>query len=95
VLQVDAGRNRLVAGRREELLVSKLRLKDVSFVDGRHPERLECETRLRYRGQPLTATYEAGTLTLSEPSGSPAPGQAAVFYRGSRVLGGGIVACAF
>ncbi len=40
------------------------------------------------------ATYAAGRLELAEPFSGAAPGQAAVLYEGSRVLGGGIIASA-
>jgi len=93
VAAVDAGRNRLVVGRREELAVTRVRLEDVRFVSGDEPAgRLACEARLRYRARPLAAAYEAGALELSEPFYGAAPGQAAVLYRGTRVLGGGTIA---
>jgi tRNA-specific 2-thiouridylase len=52
---------------------------------------LACEARLRYRARPLPAIYEAGGLDLAEPFYGAAPGQAAVLYRGTRVLGGGTI----
>jgi tRNA-specific 2-thiouridylase len=92
VLAVDAGANRLVVGRREELAVSEVDLEQVSFLDGGPPaEPLQCEARLRYHAPPIPAVYSSGRLSLAEPFLGPAPGQAAVLYRGSRVLGGGII----
>jgi tRNA U34 2-thiouridine synthase MnmA/TrmU len=38
--------------------------------------------------------YSAGRLSLDEPFFGAAPGQAAVLYSGSKVLGGGIIASA-
>ncbi|HEY7199210.1 MAG TPA: tRNA 2-thiouridine(34) synthase MnmA [Candidatus Dormibacteraeota bacterium] len=93
VAAVDAGANRLVVGRREDLAITRVRLEDVRFVSGEDPAaRVACEARLRYRARPLAAVYEAGTLELAEPFYGAAPGQAAVLYRGSRVLGGGTIA---
>jgi tRNA-specific 2-thiouridylase len=66
----------------------------VRFIDGQPREPLECEARLRYHARPICAVYEAGWLRLSEPFYGPAPGQAAVLYSGTRVLGGGIIAAA-
>ncbi len=91
VTEVDAARNRLVVGRREDLAQTEVALEDVSFVDGSQPDRLDCEARLRYRARPIAAVYQGGRLALSEPFFGPAPGQAAVLYRGSRVLGGGTI----
>jgi tRNA-specific 2-thiouridylase len=94
VLHVDAPANRLVVGRKEELGVRNVELRDVSFVGGSAPERVRCEARLRYHAPAIAGEYEAGRLVLDEPFLGAAPGQAAVLYSGSRVLGGGIIASA-
>ncbi|HKW73658.1 MAG TPA: aminomethyltransferase beta-barrel domain-containing protein [Candidatus Dormibacteraeota bacterium] len=39
----------------------------------------------------MAATYEKDRLKLEEPFFGAAPGQAAVMYSGTRVLGGGII----
>jgi tRNA-uridine 2-sulfurtransferase len=94
VLKIDAPANRLVVGRREELATREVDLRDVTFIDGSAEEPIECEARLRYHAAPIAAVYEAGRLSLKEPFLGAAPGQAAVLYSGSRVLGGGIIAAA-
>ena len=94
VLRVDAPSNRIVVGRREELAVHEVALQDVTFIDGAAAEPLPCEARLRYHAPAIPAVYERGRLALGEPFLGAAPGQAAVLYRGSRVLGGGIIASA-
>jgi len=94
VLRVDAPANTIVVGRREELAVNEVELEDVTFIDGAASEPLECEARLRYHSPAITATYARGRLKLVEPFLGVAPGQAAVMYSGTRVLGGGIVAAA-
>jgi tRNA-specific 2-thiouridylase len=94
VLKIDAPSNRLVVGRKQELAAREVELRDVTFVDGRHPVQLHCEVRLRYHAQPIAAVYDSGRLSLEEPFLGAAPGQAAVLYSGSRVLGGGIIAAA-
>ena len=91
VTSVDAVGNRLVVGRREELATARVELEDVHFVGGEPTAPLPCEARLRYRARPLPAVYESGVLDLEEPFYGPAPGQAAVLYQGSRVLGGGTI----
>lgn len=94
VLSVDAAANRVVVGRREELAVTTVALEGVTYV-GRAPQGpLECEARLRYRAAPLPAVLTEQTLELREPFYGAAPGQAAVFYRGTRVLGGGTIRAA-
>ena len=92
VLRVEPRANRLVVGRGSEQGVSAVRLESVSFIDGSPPsEPLECSARLRYRARPVAAMFDDGLLTLAEPVAGAAPGQAAVLYEGSRVLGGGII----
>jgi tRNA-specific 2-thiouridylase len=94
VIKVDAPVNRIVVGRREELAVHEVALEDVTFIDGAAVEPLPCEARLRYHATAIPATYQRGRLSLDEPFLGAAPGQAAVLYSGSRVLGGGIIASA-
>jgi tRNA-specific 2-thiouridylase len=94
VLRVDAPSNRLVVGRKEELAVREVELRDVSFVDGSVPEPVRCEARLRYHSPAIPGVYRTGRLSLDEPFLGAAPGQAAVLYSGSKVLGGGIIASA-
>jgi tRNA-specific 2-thiouridylase len=92
VLKIDAPANRLVVGRRDELETREVNLREVTFIDGSADEPVECEARLRYHAAPIAATYGGGRLRLKEPFLGAAPGQAAVLYSGSRVLGGGIIA---
>jgi tRNA-specific 2-thiouridylase len=94
VLRVDAPANRLVVGRREELAAREVDLRDVTFVDGSVVEPIDCDARLRYHAAAIPAVYQAGLLSLKEPFLAAAPGQAAVLYSGTRVLGGGIIAAA-
>src|SRR5262249_41868127 len=91
VLRVDARANTVVVGRREELAVSTVDLSEVTFVDGEASEPVACQARLRYHAPAIAATYEGGRLRLEEPFLGAAPGQAAVLYSGTRVLGGGTI----
>lgn len=55
---------------------------------------LRVEAKIAYKADPVGAQVVAGadnttTVTFDEPQFGVAPGQAAVFYHGSRVLGGG------
>jgi tRNA-specific 2-thiouridylase len=94
VLKIDAPSNRLVVGRKQELETSEVELRDVTFIDGAAAEPVRCEARLRYHAPPIAAIYASGRLQLEEPFLGVAPGQAAVLYSGTRVLGGGIIATA-
>jgi tRNA-specific 2-thiouridylase len=94
VLKIDARANRLVVGRRQDLAAREIELRDVTFIDGSADEPIACEARLRYHAAPIAAVYQSGRLSLEEPFLGAAPGQAAVLYTGTRVLGGGIIAAA-
>jgi tRNA-specific 2-thiouridylase len=91
VTRVDAVANALVVGRKEELAVREVDLVETSFIDGAPSGPVFCEARLRYHAPAIGGVYDAGRLTLDEPFFGAAPGQAAVLYSGSRVLGGGTI----
>lgn len=98
VLELDLASNRLVVGP-EELLYSKgLAARDVNWISGSAREKaksgLKAEVKIRYRhrGAPSIVTLTAGggvRVEFQEPQKSVTPGQAAVFYDGDEVLGGG------
>jgi tRNA-specific 2-thiouridylase len=98
VLEMDAARNALTVGPASELGAQSLRVMDVSFVIG-HPPHLPAfaSAKIRYTGQEVEATLRPGgdgivNVHLTTPVRDVAPGQAAVFYRGEILLGGGIIA---
>jgi tRNA-specific 2-thiouridylase len=92
VIKIDAPTNRLVVGRREELAVREVDLRDVTFIARTEAEPVRCEAQLRYHSRAIPATYASGRLSLDEPFFGAAPGQAAVLYAGTKVLGGGVIA---
>lgn len=61
----------------------------------RPPGAFECEVKIRYGSPAVPAFVTVGTdpqtamVEFLEPQGAVTPGQAAVFYRGDEVLGGG------
>ena len=84
-------------GRREDLYLREFDLEKVSFVASDPPgDQFTASIRIRHRATPVPAeireTSRGWHVELSEPAWAPAPGQAAVFYRGDEVLGGGRIA---
>lgn len=98
VLQIDAASNRIVVGEKNELFYTELETEQVHLIN---PEEIDApDISVVIRGIGLNpqgvARLEAqpdGTLRiiLPEPAWAPAPGQPVAFYRGDRLIGGGIL----
>ena len=96
VLRLEPDRRAAIVGTRDEVSTTSYELRDVRFTGDAAPAtRFEADVVLRYRGTPLagwaSVRGDRASLELSAPA-LVAPGQAAVFYRGDEVVGGGIVA---
>ena len=93
VRRIEPERRRIVVGPRRAA-ETEVRLRDLNWLVSAPPAGLAVEVKLRAREAPraatVTATPEGALLRLAEPA-LAAPGQAAVFYAGSRVLGGGFI----
>jgi tRNA-specific 2-thiouridylase len=69
----------------------------VSFVAGEPPDdEFTTHIRIRHRATPVSGSVsrrgDGWTVRLDAPTWAPAPGQAAVFYDGDEVVGGGRIA---
>ena len=97
VSRIDAATNTVTIGGADRLLRSSCRLEDVRYVAGRVPEAaFRADVKVRSHA-PLAAALvtplgEQGRIDFDEPQRAMAPGQAAVFYHGDRVIGGGPIA---
>ena len=98
VTSIDAAHNRVVVGGAEDLMVRGAEVRRVSWIAGRAPDHgLRARVKIRYRDSGAKAEVEArpgdtAHVRFDEPVRAVTPGQAAVFYDGDRVLGGGWIA---
>jgi len=93
VLSLDAANARVVAGPRSSLKSRRIVLRDVNWLAD--PQQADdCAVKVRSMRPPVAASVTAlqgaaAEVDLVSPEEAIAPGQACVFYKGSRVLGGG------
>ncbi|WP_322510982.1 tRNA 2-thiouridine(34) synthase MnmA [Chloroflexus sp.] len=98
VVAIDPARNALIVGPAAALNRERFIVTDVRWVDDQPPaEPLTCEVQVRAHAEPLPARVSAQPdgrwlVELARPQRAVSPGQAAVFYDGLRVLGGGWIA---
>jgi tRNA-specific 2-thiouridylase len=94
VLEVRPKTNEVIVGPREALAIAELAGRRISWA-GMPPAdpatAFECEVQVRAHGDPVPATARVAggelVVTLAEPLLGVAPGQSAVLYVGTRVLG--------
>ncbi|MGQ9693941.1 MAG: tRNA 2-thiouridine(34) synthase MnmA [Thermodesulfobacteriota bacterium] len=95
VLRLDREKNRVIVGAEEELKARGLIVKEVSWISfPEPPPELEASVQIRYRHPGAKAILQPladGRVRVDFriPQRAVTPGQAAVFYRGEEVLGGG------
>jgi len=95
VLELRGDKHQVVVGGADELLSPTLRAHRLNWIaidDLREPMRVR--TKIRHRHEAALSTIENGSdgevlVTFDEPQRAITPGQAAVFYDGDAVVGGG------
>ena len=104
VVEIDASLNRVIVAPREDSGKSECIVKDINWVSIEAPqEPIEVEVQIRYRSKAVKAKlipifdstkenhcYKCH-IHFEEDQFSITPGQAAVFYKGDYVLGGGLI----
>jgi tRNA-uridine 2-sulfurtransferase len=95
VVALDRPQNRLVVGAERELGRTVCEVRDVNWIPFSAPVApIEAEVRVRSRHEPAVAeitplSTATARISFRDPQRAITPGQAAVFYRGEQVLGGG------
>ncbi len=97
VITKHAVRNTLVVGTQDELGSLELTARDVNWVSGEVPaEPFRAEVKIRYTAREAEAWVKPqgenhAEIAFDAPVRDITAGQAAVFYRGDEVVGGGII----
>jgi tRNA-specific 2-thiouridylase len=89
VVRIEPEERRLVVGPRSALAVDAMRVDQLSWIA---EDQTDVAVKVRSLAPPVPATREGDWVRFERPEFGVAPGQAAVFYDGSRLLGGGWIA---
>lgn len=90
VVRVDAAARQVVVGPRAALAVGAARITGLNWIGGDHDGPVTA--KVRSMAKPVAARLDGDRLSFDAPEYGVAPGQAAVLYAGTRVLGGGWIA---
>ncbi len=93
VLEIRPGTREVVVGTRDQLYSDEVQVGEVNWLSDVPAPGLDVRVQLRYRAPDVPARIVRAddrlVLSLHEPQPSVTPGQSAVVFDGTRVLGGG------
>jgi tRNA-specific 2-thiouridylase len=95
VIQLDPSKNRVVVGQDRELFHSRFMVREVNWIRPLAPgDAADAHVKIRHNHPGAAARVEAlagsqARVEFFEPQRAITPGQAAVFYDGDEVVGGG------
>ena len=92
VIRIDPIGRRVVVGPRAALAVASVALTDCNWLGDPVGDDLMVKVRSTARPSPVTIDGESPKLHFAVPEHGVSPGQAAVLYDGTRVVGGGTIA---
>jgi tRNA-specific 2-thiouridylase len=97
VISLDAVNNKVIVGDRTQITQPECTVNRVNWVSITEPSTpIRAQVQIRYRSTPTPVTViplenSRVRLVFDEPQFSITPGQAAVWYEGDKLLGGGII----
>lgn len=95
VIKIDAARNTLCIGSRDDARARTFTVKDVSWLLAPQGNCLRAAVKVRSMMEARPALLEiigdGVKVIFDEPQWASAPGQSAVFYQGDAVIGGGVI----
>lgn len=94
VVDIEEESKRVVVGKKGELAATGLVARSVNWLEAPAADEIAAEVQIRYRAPAMACVIgrrddQAWAVRFREPIAAVTPGQAAVFYRGERLLGGG------
>ncbi|MBV9528221.1 tRNA 2-thiouridine(34) synthase MnmA [Sphingomonas sp.] len=89
VVRIEPEQRRLVVGPRRALAIGAIRVSDWTWIG---EDQDEVSVKVRSLAPPVSAVRDGEWLRFERPELGVAPGQAAVCYQGTRLLGGGWIA---
>jgi tRNA-specific 2-thiouridylase len=98
VIQIKGDTRQVVVGNQEDLYSKTMRVKKINLISVTElSEPMRVQVKIRHRHEPASAQIEASgpdemMITFDQPQRAVTPGQAAVFYDGDVVVGGGWIA---
>ena len=88
VVRIEPQTRRLVVGPRRALAVDRMRIDGLSWIG---EDQRDVSVKVRSLAPPVPVRLDGDEAVFERPEYGVAPGQAAVFYEGSRLLGGGTI----
>jgi tRNA-specific 2-thiouridylase len=94
VIRLDPGRNQLVVGSKKDVYATECQAVDINWINGKPQGEIRVKTRVRYRQTEVPSVViptggQKALVRFDTPQEAVTPGQAAVFFQGDRILGGG------
>jgi tRNA-uridine 2-sulfurtransferase len=89
VVRIEPETQRLVVGPRRALAVDAMRIEQLNWIA---EDQTDVGVKVRSLAPAVPASIDGDRVRFASPEFGVAPGQAAVFYDGTRLLGGGWIA---
>jgi tRNA-specific 2-thiouridylase len=99
VVAIDDASRRITVGKKADLRCVGLVARSVNWLDEPDNPEIEAQVQIRYRAAAISCVIRqtptrSCEVLFNEPLAAVTPGQAAVFYRGEKLLGGGWIEAA-
>ncbi len=96
VCEKNVETNRVILGLSEDLMKRDMNVKDINWLASQNvPDKIRAKVKIRYKQEEQSAeinfTEDGARVLFDEPQRAISKGQAAVFYDGDTVLGGGTI----